>query len=211
MSEVRGYLPITAAWEVPMHDFLSLLGMLALMALVVVGMRLVVRRPRGVGHSDPPGVRTVVVFSGDAPEFFSEDRPDGPLVGIRLFSSLLEGLTAAGVVITQRKPVDCAQGAECLVDGQPYALVLEWLGPRWVASVEWVPRSAAERRHLAWTHQVYAPRDTQALRRLLSVLDSWLKNHPRLGEIRWYRKECWFQEDTSDPAESPLAPDPSGG
>lgn len=189
----------------PSGDFLSALATLGLMAMVVLGLRLVVRRPRGVGHSDPPGVRTIVVFSGDDPEFFCEDRPEGPLVGIRLFSSLLDGLTAAGVVITQRKPVDCAQGAQCLVDGQPYALVLEWLGPRWVASVEWVPRSAAERRHLAWTRQVYAPRDSQALRRLLSTLDSWLKSHPRLSDVRWYRKERWFQEDTSDPAECPIS------
>ncbi len=181
------------------------------MGLVVLAMRLVVRRPRGVDHSDPPGVRTVVVFSGDDPEFFSEDRPDGPLVGIRLFSSLLEGLSAAGVMITQRKPVDCAQGAECLVEGQRYALVLEWLGPRWVASVEWVPGSAAERRHVQWTHQVYAPRDSPALRRLLSALDHWLKGHPKLSDVRWYRKERWFQEDTSDPAEFPLSAEVSAG
>ncbi len=188
-----------------MGDFSTLIHTLVMMALVVLGFRLFIRRPRGVTHEDPPGVRTVVVFSGDDPEFFREDEEDGPLVGIRLFTALLEGLAAGGIDIAKRRPVDCAQGAECVVDGERFALVLEWLNPRWVASVEWVPTSAAERRHLAWTHQVFAPRDSRALRRLLAKLDSWLQQHPKLSHVRWYRKERWFQEDASDPADGPLS------
>ncbi|MCR4412417.1 MAG: hypothetical protein NUV77_08340 [Thermoguttaceae bacterium] len=187
-----------------MGDFASLLQMLAMMALVVLGFRLFIRRPRGVTQDDPPGVRTVVVFSGDDREFFRDDEPEGPLVGIRLFTAMLEGLASDGIVIARRRPVDCAQGAECVVDGQRYGLVLEWLDPRWVASVEWAPTCAAERRHIAWTHQVYAPPDSQALRRLLETLDLWLKRHPKLHHVRWHRKERWFQEDATDPADGPF-------
>ncbi len=84
--------------------------------------------------------------------------------------------------------------------------MLEWVDGMWAASVEWAPRSPAERRHVALTQQVFAPSDSAALRRLLSALDRWLKSQPKLTEIKWHRKEKWIAEDTSDPSDEPFTP-----
>lgn len=188
-----------------MGSILSMAITVGLMLLVVFLFRLVLRRPRGVSLEDPPGVRTVAVFSGDDPELFRDDREDGPFVGIRLFQMLCDGLDAAGIRIARQAPVQCAQGAECVVQDQRFKLVLEWIEGIWVASVEWAPTSGAERRHMAITNEVFAPHDTPALRRLLEVLDRWLKSHPLLKDVRWHRKEKWVHEDPSDAAEGPLA------
>jgi hypothetical protein len=181
----------------------TLIG-LALMAGVVLVFRLMVRSPRGLSHEDPPGIRSVAVFRGDDPEFFREDREEEPFVGVRLFQQLCDGLAAAGVAVEQRGPIQNAQGARCLVDGEPFGVVLEWLDDRWAVSVEWVPRSRAEVRHLLLSQHVYAPRDSQALRRLLTTLDRWLKSHPGLREIGWHRKEQWLDETASDGAAEPI-------
>ena len=67
--------------------------------------------------------------------------------------------------------------------------------------------SAAERRHVALTHQIFAPRDSPELRRLLATLDEWLKRNPRLSDVRWLRKQDWFAENTSNAADRPMACD----
>jgi hypothetical protein len=187
-----------------MDALLSTLLILGLMALVVLVFRRVVRPPAKVSQEDPPGVRTVAIFCGRDPEFFSEDREDRPLVGVRLFQTLCDGLAERGVAVAGRGAVENAQGAECTVDAQRFGLVLEWVDGRWVASVEWVPETRAEKRHLALTHQVFAPRDSDSLRRLLAALDGWLKSHPKLSGVAWYRKEQWLREDFSDAAQGPL-------
>ena len=185
----------------------TLIG-LGLMAGVVFVFRLLVRSPRGLSHEDPPGIRSVAVFRGDDPEFFRDDRGEEPFVGVRLFQQLCDGLAAAGVVVEQRGPVQNAQAARCLVGGEPFGVVLEWLDDRWAASVEWVPKSRAEVRHLLLTQHVYAPRDSQALRRLLNSLDRWLKSHRGLSEIGWHRKELWLDATASDAALEPIDPRP---
>jgi hypothetical protein len=174
---------------------LTALG-LGSMGSVVLLFRLLVRRPRG----------TVAVFRGDAPELFRDDRDDRPLVGIRLFSDLCAGLTARGILVEDRKPVDNAQGARCLADGEPFALVLERFDDCWVASVEWVPRSEAEMRHVRLTRDIYAPGDSPALRRLLAALDAWLKSHPKLSGVGWHRKEQWLGSSFSDASPGPIEP-----
>lgn len=189
-----------------MDGSISTLLILGLMAAVVLLFRFVVRRPTNVSQQDPPGVRTTAVFSGSDPLFFQDDAEDGLLVGIRLFKLLCDGLLADRVGIENRGTIQNAQRAECLVDRERFALVLEWTGELWVASVEWAPRSAAERRHLALTQQVFAPPDSAALRRLLSALHRWLDAQPKLSEVRWHRKEKWMAEDTSDPRDEPFAP-----
>lgn len=178
-----------------------------LMAIVVLAFRMVVRSPAGVSPEDPPGVRTIVVFSGNAPEFFQDDRPDEPLVGNRLFEVLCQGLAAAKIAVENRGRLQNAQRAECVIDSERFALVLEWLEDRWAASVEWCPSAKAEQRHLAWTHQVFAPPDSSRLRHLLATLDAWLKNHPGLFQVQWHRKEKWFAEDYSGAASMPFRPD----
>lgn len=183
----------------------TLIG-LGLMAGVVLLFRTMVRPPRGLSCEDPPGIRSVAVFCGSDPELFRDDRDEEPLVGIRLFQQLCDGLAAAGIGIEQRGPVQNAQGARCLVEGEPLGVVLEWLDDRWAVSVEWVPRSRAEVRHLLLTHHAYAPRDTHALRRLLATLDRWLKSHPAVSDLAWHRKERWMEGDVSDSATSPVAP-----
>jgi hypothetical protein len=188
-----------------MEGLVSTLVVLGLMAAVVLLFRSVVRRPSRVSQHDPPGVRTMAVFSGDDPELFQDDTPDGPLVGIRLFRMLCDGLAADGVGIDHRGTIQNAQRAECVVGSERLALVLEWIDQRWVASVEWVPETRAEKRHLALTQQVFAPPDSPSLRRLLQALDRWLKAQPQLTDVTWYRKEKWIAEDLSDPSDRPLS------
>jgi hypothetical protein len=130
------------------------------------------------------------------------------LVGVRLFRQLCDAILAPGIVIEQTGPVQNAQGARCLVDGEPLGVVLEWLDDRWALSVEWVPRSKAEVRHVLLTQHFYAPPDSRALRRLLAALDAWLKAHPKVSDIGWHRKELWLDGIASAPAPGPI--DPSG-
>lgn len=189
-----------------MDPLLATALILALMAGVVFGFRLWIRAPRGMSERDPPGVRTVAVFSGDDAEWFRDDPPDEPFVGIRLFQQLCEGLGARGVLVEKVGRVPFAQVAECVVEGARFALVLERAEARWVAGVEWVADSPAVRRHMALTHRVFSPPDGPALRRLLVVLHEWLQSHPKLADVRWHRKEKWLFEDASDPAEGPLRP-----
>jgi len=189
-----------------MDGVISTLLILGSMAAVVLLFRAAVRRPAHVSERDPPGVRTIVVFTGNDAEWFQDDKPDEPLVGIRLFRTLCDGLAADRVGVDSRGTIQNAQRAECVVGTERFALVLEWIDDLWVASVEWVPTAPAERRHLALTQQVFAPPDSPSLRRLLSALDRRLKAHPKLTGVRWHRKEKWIAEDTSDPSETPFAP-----
>jgi hypothetical protein len=176
---------------------------LGLMGALVLVFRSLLRRPRGMSDVDPLGVRTVAAFAGDAPEFFAQDH-DGPLVGIQLFHAICDGLVRLGIEIPRRGTLQNAQRAECLVGGERFALVLEWVEGLWVAGVDWVPTSRAEARHLALTHEVFAPPDSPALRSLLTALDRWLKSQSLLSQVRWYRKEKWIAEDLSDPDSQPL-------
>lgn len=187
-----------------MEVLIPTLLVLAGMAGVVLVFRAFVRRPAGVSEVDPPGVRTMVAFSGNDSEFFEKDRPDEPFVGICLFHLLCDGLTADSIGIDHRGTIQNAQRAECVVRSERFALVLEWIDGSWAASVEWVPESTAEKRHLALTHQVFAPPDSPNLRRLLSAIDRWIKDQPKLSNVRWYRKEKWIAEDKSDPREGPF-------
>jgi hypothetical protein len=187
-----------------MEGSISTFLILGLMAAVVFLFRALVRRPANVSQQDPPGVRTTAVFRGNDPEFFQDDAEDEMLVGVRLFQMLCDGLVADRVGIENRGTIQNAQRAECVVDLERFALVLEWTGDVWAAGVEWVPRSPAERRHLAMTQQVFAPPDSAALRRLLSALDRWLKAQPKLSAIKWHCKEKWIGEDTSDPSDEPF-------
>ena len=177
---------------------------LGLMACVVFLFRLFVRRPRGVSGADAPGIRSVVVFHGDAPELFRDDREELPWVGVRLFKDLCAGLAAQGISIEDRGPVDHAQGARCRIDGEPFSLVLERFDDCWVASVEFFPRSAAEIRHVRLTRRLYAPGDSPALRRFLAALDAWLKSHPQLSGVGWHRKEKWLGSSFSDACPDPI-------
>ncbi len=186
-----------------MEPLLLTLVILGLMAAVVIFFRSLVRRPRGISDVDPVGVRTVATFRGDSPEFFLQDH-DGPLVGIQLFHALCDGLARAGIEIARRGTIQNAQRAECVVGQERFALVLEWIEGLWVAGVEWVPATRAEIRHLALTQEVFAPRDSLALRSLLATLDRWLKSQPQLADVRWYRKEKWIAEDLSDAGGQPL-------
>ncbi|HUT95170.1 MAG TPA: hypothetical protein VMY37_37300 [Thermoguttaceae bacterium] len=187
-----------------MEGAIATLVVLGLMAAVVLLFRRFVRRPARVSQEDPPGVRTVVTFSGTDPELFEDDKEDEPLVGVRLFRMLCDGLTAGQIAVESRGTIQNAQRAECVVGGERFALVLEWIDRTWVASVEWVPETAAEKRHLALTQQVFAPPDGPALRQLLSALDRWLKAQPQLAHVRWFRKERWIAKDTSDPSDGPV-------
>jgi hypothetical protein len=183
-----------------------MLALLALMACVVLAFRIVVRRPRGVSEKDAPGIRSVAVFQGDAPDLFRDDHDELPWVGVRLFSDLCAGLAAKAVRIEDRGPVEYAQGARCVVDGESFSLVLERLDDCWAASVEYSPRAAAEIRHARWSHKIYAPGDSPALRRLLTTLDGWLKGHPQLSSLGWHRKEKWLGPAVSEPAPQPFEP-----
>jgi hypothetical protein len=182
----------------------STLLIVGLMALVVLVFRSYLRRPSHVSQEDPPGVRTLATFSGDAPELFADDPQGGPLVGVRLFRRLCDGLASDGVKIEARGTIQNAQRAVCMVGVERFALVLEWFDGLWVASVEWVAQSAAEKRHLALTQQVFAPPDSPELRRLLAALDRWLKGQPDLRDVQWHRREKWMAEDTSDPSDAPF-------
>jgi len=186
-----------------MESLLSAGLILAGMAAVVLAFRWLIHRPR-ISYNDPPGVRTVVVFSGDDPEFFRDDKPEGMFVGQRLFHALCDGLGDRQIQIERRGHEEFAHRADCRVDGVPLALILEWVDGLWVASVEWVPRTRAEARHMAWTHEVFPPPDSAALRHMLSSLDRWLKGHPGLSEIRWHRKEKWLGKDRSQPHDEPF-------
>ncbi|MGO8744740.1 MAG: hypothetical protein ACLQNE_02005 [Thermoguttaceae bacterium] len=184
--------------------FLPFLQFVALAALAVFGLRWFIRRPRNVSQVDPCGVRTIALFSGSDAEFFRDDREDQLLVGVRLFGAICDGLAHRGIVVTNRRNVQCAQGADCLIENERFGLVLEYLDPDWLLSVDWAPPTAAERRHVTLTHQIFAPRDSASLRRLLETLDAWLKSHPQLSRVRWLRKEDWFAENVSSPADRPL-------
>ena len=186
------------------NGLLTTAAILAAMAGVVVLFRLAIRRPRHVSRVDPPGLRTVAVFFGDNPELFADDKEDEPFVGIRFFAALSSALGTAGIEVAHRGHLQYAQQALCVVGDKRFSLVLERLEDRWVASVEWVPETAAQRRHLALTHEVFAPPDSPALRRLLGALHDRLRSHPALSGLRWYRKELWMAEDTSDPGDGPI-------
>lgn len=177
---------------------------LGLMGAVVVAFRIFVRRPAGLTCEDPPGLRSVAVFSGDDPELFADDLAEEPYVGVRLFGRLCDALAEGGVEVEDRGTIHFAQRAECVAGGQRFALVLERADRHWVASVEWVATSAAHKRHLALTSQVFAPPDSPQLRQLLAALDRSLHADPKLSSVRWYRKERWLSEDTSDPADTPV-------
>jgi hypothetical protein len=187
-----------------METLVPTLIAIGLMACVVLAFRLMVRRPRGLSHQDPPGIRSVAVFRGSDPGLFREDRDEEPLVGVHLFRQLCDALAVPGIAIEQTGPVQNAQGARCLVDGEPFGLVLEWFDDCWALSVEWVPQSRAEIRHMLLTHHIYAPRDSRALRRLLDILDRWLKSHPKLSEIGWHRKERWLEGDALEASPGPI-------
>ncbi len=187
-----------------MDPLLTTVLLLGLMGAVVLAFRRFIRAPRGLSERDPPGLRTVAVFSGDEPEFFADDRPDEPYAGARLFQLLCEGLASRGVGIENPGTIPHAYWTECVVGGERLALVFERHDPRWVAGVEWLPDSAATRRHTALTHQVFSPPDSPGLRRLLLSLHDWLKSHPKLTGVQWHRKEKWLFEDPSDPAETPI-------
>ena len=189
-----------------MDPLAATLVILALMGAVVVLFRAYIRRPIGVARDDPPGVRTVAVFSGDDAQLFADDRPDEPYVGVRLFNALCDGLATAGVSVENRGTIHFAQRAECVLGTERFALVLERAKPRWIASIEWVAQSAAERRHVTLTAQVFAPPDSPQLRQLLTALDRWLQNNPQLTKVQWHRKEHWLAEDTTNPANTPLDP-----
>jgi|YNPNPStandDraft_1061719.scaffolds.fasta_scaffold86002_2 hypothetical protein len=191
-----------------METLVPTLAGLALMAAVVYLFRRVVRAPRGISREDPPGIRSVAVFRGEAPDLFADDRADEPYVGVRLFRQLCAALSARGVVIEQTGPVQNAQGARCVVDGEPLGVVLEWVEGQWALSVEWVPRSKAEVRHVLLAQEFYAPADTIALRRLLAWLDGWLKGHPKLSDVGWRRKEDWMDQRPSAPAATPFDGEP---
>jgi len=190
-----------------MDGVISTLVILGLMAAVVLVFRGLVRRPANVSQDDPPGVRTVVVFSGNDPEFFRDDEEDGLLVGVRLFQMLCDGLAAEGIGIENRGRIQNAQRAECTVGTKRLALVLEWTDKLWVAGVDWVPSSPAEKRHVAFTQEVFAPPDTPALRQVLSALDRWLKAHSKVTRVTWHRKEKWIAEGRPvDPNDTPFTP-----
>ncbi len=194
-----------------MDPFVTTLLGLGLMAAVVLVFRLMVRRPRGLSYEDAPGVRTVAIFFGQDADFFAEDRPEEPWVGVRLFRQLCEELGRRGIGVEKRGPVENAQGAECAVDGERFSLVLEWVEDRWVASVDWLPRSGAERRHVALTRQVFSPPDSPALRRLLTTWDEVLKAHAGLSIVRWHRKQDWLAEDTREGWVKPIDASESEG
>jgi hypothetical protein len=179
---------------------------LGLMACLVFMFRMFVRRPKHLSDKDAPGIRSVAVFQGDASELFRDDREDLPWVGVHLFSELCSGLAAKGIRIEERSPVDFAQGARCVVDEEPFSLVLERLDDCWVISVEWAPRTMPERRHAQLSRRVYAPGDSPALRRLLAALDAWLKSHPQLSGVGWHRKERWLGSSFSDASPVPVEP-----
>ena len=197
-----------------MEAILGMLLTVAALAAVVLGFRLVLRRPRGVSSDDPPDVRTVAIFAGSDPEFFRDDRPERPYVGVRLFEMLCGGLAACGFRVERRRHVQNAQGADCIVGVRPFTLVLEWveeeLAKRWVLGVDWCPLKGAERRHLAVTRQVFSPPDSPELRQLLTAIDGWLKKQPRLSDIGWHRKQDWLVESTTDPAPVPVNEEGSG-
>ncbi len=188
-----------------MDAAITTLAVLGLMGAVVLLFRAYVRRPARMSQDDPPGVRTLVTFSGTDPELFEDDKEDGPLVGVRLFRMLCDGLTGGRIAVESQGTIQNAQRAECVAGGERLALVLEWVDRTWVASVEWVPETAAEKRHIALTQQVFAPPDGPGLRQLLSALDGWLKAQPQLTDVRWFRKEKWIAEDTSDPRDGPVS------
>ncbi len=184
----------------------SSLVVIALMAAVVLVFRGFVRRPARVSQADAPGLRTLATFSGTDAELFADDEHDEPLVGVRLFGMLCDGLAAEGRIgVESRGTIQNAQRAECVVGAERFALVLEWIDRTWVASVEWVAAVAAERRHVALTQQAFAPPDSPALREMLAALDAWLKSQPKLADVRWFRRERWMAEDASDPSDGPFA------
>ncbi|NUQ60950.1 MAG: hypothetical protein HUU20_00570 [Pirellulales bacterium] len=177
---------------------------LGMMAAVVIVFRLLIRRPASVTERDPPGLRTIVTFSGQNAAFLADDRDDEPYVGVRLFQMLCGGLSARRIGVENRGTVQYAQCVECVLGNERYLLVLEWIDQTWLVSVEWLPVSHAERRHLALTYEVFAPPDSRELRQLLSALDDWLKSQPGVTDVRWYRREQWRVEDLSDPSPGPI-------
>lgn len=177
---------------------------LGLIAAVILGFRRLLRRPRDASPTDPPGVRTMVAFRGDDPAFLADDDPQSPYVGLRLFRLLGEALAAEQIGIENRGTLQNAQRAECVVGPRRFTLVLEWLEDVWLLSVDWTPHTTAERRHVAWTHEVFAPQDSPELRRLLTTLDGWLKRQPTISQVRWYRKEAWISGDTTAPSPLPF-------
>ena len=104
-----------------MENLLPFLQFVALAAIVVLGLRWYIRRPRNVSQVDPRGVRTVALFSGGDPEFFRDDRKDEPFVGIRLFAMICDELAHHGFMVTNRRNVQCAQGADCVVENHASA------------------------------------------------------------------------------------------
>lgn len=187
----------------PLQALVSTGLILAVMAAVVIAFRLWIRKPANASGHDPPGVRTIVTFAGEDPAFVTEDRDGEPYIGIRLFRMLCDGLTSRRIRVENQATVQYAQAAECSLGDTRYALVLEWFDGLWLVSVEWLPLRNAERRHLALTYQVFAPPDSSELRQLLRALDDWLKSEPGITDVRWFRRERWGEEDTSDPSPTP--------
>jgi len=179
---------------------------LGVMGAVIVGFRLFIRRPKGLGGEDPAGLRTVVLFRGNDASLFADDEPEGTLVGVRLFAELCDGLGTAGLSLENRGTVQHAQRVECVAGHERFALVLERTKRLWVLGIEWAPVAAAERRHVALTHQVFSPPDSPELRQVLMAIDRWLKSRPELTDLAWHHKEAWIDEQTNDPADSPIEP-----
>ena len=188
-----------------MDAFTSTAAILAVMLAIVLLFRTLVRRPARGTYTDPPGVRSVVVFSGDDPQFFQADRQEVPFVGVRLFEMLCDGLKAGGIEVVEQGNLQNAQRAFCAVQTQRFAVVLERIEARWVVSVEWHPFRRAELRHIDWTADGFSPPDGAPLRQLLQTLHDWLKTHPKLTGVAWHRKEKWLLEDTSDPSDTPVS------
>ncbi len=186
---------------------------LSFVVICVICFRLWIRKPSGVSLQDAEALRTLVLFEGDTPDLFAKDEPDGMFVGIALFDSICEALSGShDWTIVERGTVD---GALRAVIGdthsQPVAqIVLERYVPHWVLNVDYAPRRAAHRRHLQLTHDIYAPRDTPEVRRLLSWLHSYLRSDSRLSGTRWFKKEAWllghYNAAHATPWDEPTAP-----
>ncbi len=187
-----------------MNAILSTLLIFVFMGTVVLLRWYFLRRPAMECWTDPPGLRTMAVFSGDDPEFFRLDNQDEAYVGTRLFQLLCNGLVDARLRVVEQGKLQNAHRAYVEVDSTRFALVLEHRDKRWVASVELAPSSRAEQRHIELSQRVYAPPDSPELRRLLTALDSWRQSQEKLSQVGWHKKQRWVDDDKSDPAAGPI-------
>lgn len=169
----------------------SWIGPIVFVAAVVILTRCWVRRPTGVSVRDANGIRSTFLFDGDSPEFFEQDDPQSIFVGLALFTSLCDQLESTGYIVSDRGPMDAAQSGVCRnSDGVAIArIVLEWYEPRWVVSFDYYPTCAAHRRHIRYTHDVYAVPDTPEFRNLLKKFDRILQNDPRIQNVERQRKD----------------------